>query len=562
MRRYRLLLILGSAALLAELAYAILNLSALPVYVNYSLHEGQWWGFIFGTFLFVEAGSRPALGALSDRFGRKPFLIAGPAATAVTAYLTICVHGPFTVPMLIGLRVIDGLGSGALWPTAFATIGDIVDEENRSAAMSMLNVTYMSGLALGFLLGGAANDYFGTRTASFYLVSILLALSVVVLFVLWPRHLASHKHATDEMHGQALEIPVMEEPARSRLSDLTRSFRAVPDMVVLACVTFLGMGMLTPIVKLYALDHLGLSETQFGLLVAPVAAAMGVSAVPMGRLGDKYGKCMAVCWGLFASAIAMWVLALFRSIILAAGAGIIIGVGFTVAFPAWNALVLSVTSSDRRAEVLGAVGMAQGVAAGIGTFVGPLIYASDMLSFPRLGIVNYNVPFWISAILLSAGTVITFTWVRNRHGNKDPGAGVTDRQARLVVVASVVGLAVLCAWVGWRYARPIPPDRVAWAWTQQLVRGRADKAMRYVQRGGAAGWNGRARSAAAAKRFHYWREKKDAIYRVRFIESQSDGHAVVPIEFTLKGGRTITEHVTLCRQANREWKVCGLRETD
>ena len=35
---------LGSAALLAELAYAILNLSALPVYIKFVLHEEQYPG--------------------------------------------------------------------------------------------------------------------------------------------------------------------------------------------------------------------------------------------------------------------------------------------------------------------------------------------------------------------------------------------------------------------------------------------------------------------------------------------------------------------------------------
>lgn len=556
LHEYRLLLVLGLAALLAELAYAILNLSALPVYVNYSLHEGQWWGLIYGTFLLLEAGSRPALGALSDKYGRKPFLIAGPMITAVTSYLTILVQGPLTVPMLVGLRAIDGLGSGALWPTAFATIGDIVDDEHRSAAMSMLNVTYMGGLALGFLMGGAANDIFGTRTASFYLVSILLGLAVLVLALFFPSHAGKPHHAT--LHGEGLEMPLMDEPAGSKFSGLTRSFRAVPDMIVLACVTFIGMGMLTPIIKLYAMDHLGLSETGFGVLVAPVAAAMGIAAVPLGHFGDKYGKCFAVCWGLFASAIAMWVLALFRSIILAGAAGVVIGLGFTVAFPAWNALVLAVTRPERRGEVIGAVGMAQGLAAWVGTLLGPMIYNSDLLSFPRLGVVNYNVPFWICAILLTFSTIITFTWVRGCHCQRDPGASVTKRQQRIVVSAAVIGLMALGSWIGWRYTLPVPPDRVAWGWVQQLVRGRPDKALKFVLAKGSGGWNGERISREAASEFSGWRKKREAHYVVKEARLEGQNRASVDVVFTLSGKEVRTEVVFLERLDSGEWKVAGL----
>jgi len=561
-RKYRLLLVLGAAALLAELAYAILNLSALPMYLKFSLHQEAALGLIISTFLLTEAVSRPAFGALGDRIGRKPLLVAGPAVTSLTAYLTIRLHGPFTVPGLVLLRAIDGLGSGALWPSAFAIIGDIVEEKNRGAALSMLNVTYMSGLALGFLMGGAANELMGTLTASFYLVSILLAMAVVVLLVFFPASAGKTHHAHLSPHGGGYEIPIIEEPAEFKLSDLVRSFRVVPDMIVLACVTFLGMGMLTPIVKLYAVEHLGMSETQVGLMIAPVAAAMGVCAVPLGHLGDRYGKCLALCWGLCASAAAMWLVALFRSIILAGFAMVIIGLGFTVAFPAWNALVISVTSAERRGEVLGAVGMAQGLAAIVGASLGAFIYSSDTLSFPRLGIVNYNVPFWLSAVLLTVGTVMSFTWIRDAHCHKDPGPGVTDRQKKAVVALAVIGLLSLAGWIGYRYTQPVAPDRVAWAWVQQLVRGRPEKAMKYVVRHYPGGWDGMRATRSAARQFHAWKTRREARYTVYFPRLESPVRADVRIVFTLTHKESRTVHVELCRLRSGEWKVCGLRESD
>jgi len=555
---YRSLLSLGVAALLAELAYAILNLSAMPVYVKYTLKAEPALGIIISTFLLTEAVSRPAFGALGDKIGRKPLLIAGPAVTALTAYLTVRLQGPHVVLGLIGLRAIDGFGSGALWPTAFAAVGDLVEEKNRSAAMSMLNVTYMSGLALGFLLGGAVNRAFHSYSASFYLVSALLVACVIVMAIFLPNKIGAHHHS-EPLRREPLEVPTLEEPTEFKLSSLTRSFRQVPEMLVLACVVFLGIGLLMPVVKLYAIDHLGLNEVQFGIAVAPIAAFMGIFAVPLGQMGDRYGKCTAVCWGILGSAIAMWVLALFRSIWLAGAAGVVLGLGFTVAFPAWMALVSSATDTSRRGEVLGAVGMAQGLAAIIGASAGGFIYSSDLFSFPRLGVVNYNVPFWFAAVLLTAGAVVGFTWVSVKHcGSREPGLSRTH--SSVVVVASLLGLLVLCVWIGVRYARPIPPDRVAWEWMQQLVRGRPDRALKFTAASDRADWNPASETEAASRRFCHWREKRDAVYTVRFTESETPTRAVVPVEFRFAGNRRVTEYVVLCREQSSEWKVCGLRE--
>jgi MFS family permease len=567
LHEYRSLLILGSAALLAELAYAILNLSAMPMYVDKGLHEFSHYGLIFGTFLATEALSRPALGALGDRIGRKPLMVAAPAITAVTSYVTILVGGPMVVPILICLRALDGLGSSALWMNAFASIGDIVGEKNRSAAMSVLNVTYMGGMALGFLLGGAANDHFHTLHASFYLASGLFVAAFLVLLIFFPKgklhadiHLGDLSHPLDRVKEAESKLAAKFRGLLDWLLRIFSSFGQVPDMIVMAVVTFLGMGMLTPIVKVYGIDHLGLSETQFGVAVAPIAAAMGIAAVPLGHLGDRFGKTTAVCWGLFASSIAMWILAMFRSLYLAAGAGVLIGLGFTVAFPAWNALVISSTDPRRRGEVLGAVGFAQGLAAMAGTLVGPLIYKSDALSFPKLGVVNYNVPFWISAIFISAGTVICFTWVVNKRALGVPGEHITIRQRRIVVGSAIIGLLALCAWIGWRYTMPVAPDRVAWSWVQQLGRNKPVKALKYSL-AQAPGWDGRAAARAKARQYHRWIHHDEGSYQVGPPDYIGEDKASVDVRFSfVRGKEPKYETVTLCRTKPRgQWRVCGVR---
>ena len=98
-------------------------------------------------------------GALGDRIGRRPLLVAGPIASCISALLIARATDP---EVIIALRVLDGLGAAAIWPTAFALVGDSVEEPNRSVAMSVLNVTYMCGIALGLLLAGSSATTQGT----------------------------------------------------------------------------------------------------------------------------------------------------------------------------------------------------------------------------------------------------------------------------------------------------------------------------------------------------------------------------------------------------------------
>ncbi len=555
--KYRSLVGLGVAALFAELAYTILTYSVMPLYVTYELHEGKMLGIIIATFLFTEALSRPVFGALGDRIGRKPLLIAGPVVTAITAYLTIQFESAWA---LVILRAFDGLGSGALWPTAFATIGDIVEEKNRSAAMSMLNVTYMGGLALGFLLGGVANEAFGTLHASFYLVSILLVLCAGIMAVFVPKNLHIHSHNVSEECVPLAEREEHESGVRNFIKKAMRlfaSFKEVPDMILLACVTFLGVGMLMPIIKLYAFEHLGLSESQFGIAVAPVAAVIGVLAIPLGRLGDKYGKTVAVSWGLFSIAIALWALSLFRNLLIAGLAGVVIGIGFTVTFPAWMALVSSATDSKRRGEVLGAVGLAQGLAAIAGNWMGSQVYFGDFFSFPRLGIVNYNLPFWLSAVFVTSGCVMAFTWICKKRGTKEPSGGVTPRQKKFVVSIALAGLIALSGWVVFRYTNPMPPERVAWTWMQQTVNDRPEEADKYISE--KAGEN---YSQKMARKYSKWVEKENGRYSVG-APVYMNGTATVPIRFVFPADednmdeitREKTVEVRLVKEESGKWKV-------
>ena len=64
---------------MAELAYAVMNVSAMPVYLKYSMHYGEASIASIGTaFLLFEGVMKGPFGVIGDRIGRKWLIIIGP----------------------------------------------------------------------------------------------------------------------------------------------------------------------------------------------------------------------------------------------------------------------------------------------------------------------------------------------------------------------------------------------------------------------------------------------------------------------------------------------------
>lgn len=386
----------------AQAAWATLNFSALPMWVQFDLHQVKYLGFILAAFILMEASFRPIMGSLSDKLGRKPIILIGPALGIFTSILTIYIRNAV---FLIPLRAFDGIGLAGFWPAGYAMIGDTFGEERRSTATSVLNGSGMAGIALGWLAGGLVNDLTHTLSGAFFFVSAMFLVTVVSGLLLLPE--PAHKHLHSQVDEGFMRIWNKEE--------VLRIIRLVPDMLVLNLFVFFAVGLLMPIFKLYAVQEYHLTETTIGVIVAPAALALGLIAVPLGRLSDKWGMITSVQYGIALCAVGMWVIAMSGSFKTAAAAAVLIGVGFMAAYPAWMALVGSSAAPNQRGKILGAVGMAEGIGAILGVLIGPLIYSSNWDPFPKLNITHLNASFYLAAILLSIAAVIAFTWVYRRR---------------------------------------------------------------------------------------------------------------------------------------------------
>jgi DHA1 family tetracycline resistance protein-like MFS transporter len=107
-------------------------------------------GLLFASFSISQLVAAPVLGALSDRWGRRPVLIASLIGTAVSFAMLAVAQ---SLVMLFAARIVDGLSGGNV-TTARAYIADITTEEDRPRAFGFLGAAFGLGFIVGPALGG------------------------------------------------------------------------------------------------------------------------------------------------------------------------------------------------------------------------------------------------------------------------------------------------------------------------------------------------------------------------------------------------------------------------
>lgn len=406
---HRVLIAIAMVAGLAELAYMLMNFSAMPVYLKYSMHYGEASVALIGTFfLLCEGVMKGPFGIIGDRIGRKHLIIIGPAISTVTSLVTLVIH-PSQWYLFTVLRILDGLGAAALWPSALAMIADVVKEDRRSQAMSLFNVTYLVGVALGPFIGGAANDLtriimpsVDPRQASFYVISVIFLATTLVAYRKIPDVRPHHETAQAD------------DEAAFALNDLIHNLRRIPQILAMAFVTYFGVGLIMLIIKLFAMAEYGISETQYGALLLVPALVIAAASVPLGTLGDRLGKAKAVRLGMGICAFSMWALVLLKSQLVLVVGGSLIGVGFVIAFPSWMAYVSSSCDKSQRGAIMGSVGTAQGLGAMLGAPFGGYLYEHGHIRISFLPWINAHYsPFIACATMLLIAWILAMTTVHD-----------------------------------------------------------------------------------------------------------------------------------------------------
>ncbi len=185
-----------------------------------NLNDGLAWGLF--PLLFATAGltlgqigvlaalypavwgvGQLATGPLSDRYGRKPFIVVGMLLQAV-ALGWVAAAGSFTA--WAAAAVLLGAGTAMVYPT-LATIGDVAHPAWRARAVGVYRLWRDGGFAVGALLAGILADAYGIRTAT----AVVAALTAASGVLAWIRMYETHPRPRREP-AKADNTPPRPEP--------------------------------------------------------------------------------------------------------------------------------------------------------------------------------------------------------------------------------------------------------------------------------------------------------------------------------------------------------------
>ncbi len=141
-------------------------------------------GLIAVAFSITELSFAPFMGALSDRWGRRNFLIIGPLLGLIGVALLLFTPIANPLPYLLVIQMFGGISSSMQVPTVLGYLADYTaqSQEHRMRIMSFYELATSGGIGVGVVLGGFIWDHFGKLSfvvlASFYLlVAICMALA-------------------------------------------------------------------------------------------------------------------------------------------------------------------------------------------------------------------------------------------------------------------------------------------------------------------------------------------------------------------------------------------------
>jgi len=361
----------------------------MPVYAEEMGATGVWLGIIFAAFATTRMICTPLFGRISDRFGRKWFLLGGLCAFT---FLSMGYFFSDTVYELTLMRMVHGMSSALVVPIAFAYIGDITPKSEEGRYMSVINLSTFVGMGIGPYLGGRLSDAYGIRSAFWAMFALGLIASILVLFLL--------PDLRRRKTGEIFSPP----PLREILSN-----NMVKGLLIIRAGSAVRRAIIMAFLPIFA-AYIGLSKTHMGTMISVFVITAAVVQYPSGILADRRNKFVIVMFGELAAICCFAFFPLVHSFPQLLLVGVTAGLAGGCAMPSILALNAEIGREYGMASMMGFVDAAMG----FGMLFGSLTSGLVMDAVGIKGVFYYGII--IGLIGLSVFAVVTKEQRRAQDG--------------------------------------------------------------------------------------------------------------------------------------------------
>jgi len=402
----RTFIALYMAVFMSSLGLGILS-PILPAYVDSFSASSFLLGIVFGVYSAARTLFMPPVGILSDRFGRRPFILFGLGLfTIVSPLYAIATN----VYQLMLVRFLQGMAAAMLVPVAMSAIGDLSPRGKEGFIMGSFTSAFFAGLGFGPLIGGFMSDRY-SMAAAFYAMGALSLAALVFTFFALPRQPAGANGEEDQdrtsgaVSGQNLWTTIID--------------RAMAGLLFFRFTRAVGIGLVWVIMPLYAVKSLGISAFQVGILLSVNTFTTTILQSASGYLSDRYGHMKALTAG---SALACFAVALigwstdFNDLLYVS---VFLGIAGALIVPAGTALAVSLGRTRGMGRTMGLYNSSLS----LGTMFGPVIGGA------MLDLADVRTVFVTGSILGLVGWLTLVIMYQPKSVNSEWGIGkVEDRK--------------------------------------------------------------------------------------------------------------------------------------
>ncbi len=359
--------------------------------------QAFWYGVVAAAFGLANFVASPILGALSDRFGRRPVMLLGFMGLGVSFF------GTAMTTSLIGLIIARTLGGAMQANVAIANayVADISAPEERAKRFGFLGAM----MGIGFIVGPVVGGLLGAVNLHlpFYLAGSLTLLNLLYGYFVLPESLPLDKRKAFSWRSA--------NPATSlrKLGQL----KGVGPLVGVVAFSGLAQFVLYTVWVLHNSFKFGWGPRENGWSLAAVGIVVVlVQGVLLGRLLKRFSPQKLAMWGLVSSAMAytLWGAATEGWMMYAVIAVNVLGGTVTATV---QSMISSAADSKSQGQTMGAVSSLNGLMAVVAPLLGAPMLA--MVSHYPQGDWRIGAPFYFCALLQVASLLLAVLHLRRHH---------------------------------------------------------------------------------------------------------------------------------------------------